>query len=64
VQASPSLLRPCSGTHAHVIADLENKPNLPAEQAIGAARGTRRLDTQRSQIVPQGDSVITYWYYS
>ncbi len=50
--------------YAHVIGDLASKPSLPNEQAIKAARRTRRLDTRSSQIVPQSDNVITHWYYS
>jgi integrase len=48
--------------YAHVIADLASKPSSPNENAIKVARRTRRLYVQRSQIVPQGNSVITYWY--
>jgi len=48
--------------YAHVIAELANKPRLPAEKAIKAARRTRRLDERSSQIVPQGNNVITYWW--
>jgi integrase len=48
--------------YAHVIADLASKPSSPNENAIKGARRTRRLYVQRSQIVPQGNSVITYWY--
>jgi integrase len=48
--------------YAHVIADLASKPSSPNENAIKVARRTRRLYGQRSQIVPPGNSVITYWY--
>ncbi len=48
--------------YAHVIADLASKPSSPNENAIKVARRTRRLYVQRSQIVPRGNSVITYWY--
>jgi integrase len=48
--------------YAHVIADLASKPSSPNENAIKVVRRTRRLYVQRSQIVPQGNSVITYWY--
>jgi integrase len=48
--------------YAHVIADLASKPSSPNENAIKVARRTRRLYVQRSQIVPQGNNVITYWY--
>ncbi len=48
--------------YAHVIADLASKPSSPNENAIKVARRTRRFYGQRSQIVPQGNSVITYWY--
>ena len=48
--------------YAHVIADLASKPSSPNENAIKVARRTRRLYVQRSQIVPQSNSVITYWY--
>lgn len=50
------------GHYAHLVADLASKPSLPNEKAIKAARGTMRLAAQSSQIVPQGNSVITYWY--
>jgi hypothetical protein len=50
--------------YAHVMADLAGRPSLPDERAIKMARGTRLLDAQRSQIVPQGNNVITHWYYS
>jgi hypothetical protein len=52
------------GHYAHVIADLASKPSLPNEQAIKAARRTRVLGTQSSQIVPAGNNVITDWHYS
>jgi integrase len=48
--------------YAHVIADLASKPSSPNENAIKVARRTRQFYGQRSQIVPQGNSVITYWY--
>jgi len=48
--------------YAHVIADLASKPSSPNENAIRVARGTMRLAAQNSQTVPQGNSVITYWY--
>jgi hypothetical protein len=50
--------------YAHLIADLPSGPGLPDENAIKTARGAARLSTQNSQIVPRGNSVITYWYYS
>jgi hypothetical protein len=50
--------------YAHLIADLSSGPGLPNENAIKAARGTARLSTQSSQIVPKSNNVITHWYYS
>jgi integrase len=52
------------GHYAHLISDLANKPSLPNGQAIKAARRTRVLGTQSSQIVPAGNNVITHWHYS
>jgi hypothetical protein len=43
-----------------------NKPSVLAKRAIRTAHGTRELDTQRSQIVPQGDNgacTVTPWWY-
>lgn len=50
--------------YAHLIADLPSGPGLPNENAIKTARGAAKLSTQSSQIVPQGNNVITHWYYS
>jgi hypothetical protein len=48
--------------YAHVIADLANTPGLPDEQAIKAARRTRRLDTTSSQTAAKGHSAVSYSY--
>jgi hypothetical protein len=50
--------------YAHLIADLPGGPSLSDENAIKTARSTAKPRTQRSQIVPRGNNVITHWYYS
>jgi hypothetical protein len=49
--------------YAHLIADLPGGPDLPNEDAIKTARSGAKLTMRSSQIVPKGNSVITYWYY-
>jgi hypothetical protein len=50
--------------YAHLMADLPGGPGLPDEDAIKTARGTAKLRPGSSQIVPEGNNIITHWYYS